>query len=93
MKAYLITYDLNKSGQNYSGLYDAIKTASYNDTWWHYLDSTWIIKSSMTTSQVYDILKPYIDNNDHILVIEVVENYYGFLPNDAWKYLKEHIFN
>ena len=93
MKAYLITYDLKKSGQNYNALYDAIKSASYNDTWMHYLDSTWIIKSSLSAEQVYDKIKAVVDDNDYFIIIEVVKDYYGWLPKESWEYLDNNIFN
>ncbi|WP_069997771.1 hypothetical protein [Cellulosilyticum sp. I15G10I2] len=93
MKVFLISYDLNKSGQDYNSLYEAIKACSYSDTWWHYLDSTWIIKSNLSVSQVSDKLKSVMDDNDSLLVIEVINNYAGWLPQKAWDYLKQHIFN
>ena len=85
---YLITYDLNKPGQNYKGLYDAIKNAS-DGSWMHYLDSTWIIRTNLSTKQVCDRIKPCVDNSDNFLVVEIKENYYGWLPNEAWDYFKK----
>ena len=87
MAVYMITYDLNKPGQNYDKLYEAIKKCSSNNTWMHYLDSTWFIKTNLSTKQVFENLEPYIDKNDNILVMEVKNNYYGRLPNKAWEYL------
>ena len=88
MAVYMITYDLNKPGQNYDKLYEAIKKCSSNDTWMHYLDSTWFIKTNLSTKQVYEQLAPCLDKSDNILVMEVTNNYYGYLPNKAWDYLK-----
>ncbi len=89
---YLISYDLNKSGQDYNSLYQAIKDSS-SGQWWHYLDSTWIIKSYLSVQQVSDNIKSKMDGNDSLFVIEVKNNYSGWLPKDAWKYLRENIFN
>lgn len=89
MAVYLITYDLNKTGQNYESLYEAIKKASSNDVWMHYLDSTWIIKSDLSSKQIYDILKPSVDDNDLFLIIKVTNDYYGWLPDGAWDYLSK----
>ncbi len=66
MTTYLITYDLNRPGQNYNELFEAIKAVG---TWWHCLDSTWIVKSNLTAVQVRDSLSPKIDNNDSLLVV------------------------
>jgi hypothetical protein len=65
MKTYLIGYDLNKSGQDYKDLIDAIKNLS--STWWHCLDSTWIIKSTSTASIIRDTLMSHILKNGDLL--------------------------
>ncbi len=69
---YIINYDLNKTGQNYNGLYDAIK--SYG-TWAHGLDSTWFIETNETSSQIFDRLAPSIDSNDYLFVTRIYGNY------------------
>ncbi|MBU3146838.1 hypothetical protein [Clostridium sp. CF012] len=90
---YLIGYDLNKTDKNYDGVYTAIKESSVSgSTWWHYLDSTWIIKSNLTVDQVQEKIKLETDENDHFLVIEVKNNKQGWLPKDAWDYLNNNIF-
>ena len=90
MKTYLIGYDLNKSGQDYKELIDKIKsTFTY---WWHHLDSTWIVKSNLTAVQIRDLLIPYIDSNDELLVVSLTGEsaWEGF--NDAGsKWLKSNI--
>jgi hypothetical protein len=65
MKSYLIGYDLNKSGQDYSTLIEKIKLVG---SWWHCLDSTWIVKSDLSAAQIRDMLIPFIDTNDELLV-------------------------
>lgn len=68
MPSILVGYDLNKSGQDYSDLIAAIKNIG---TWWHCLDSTWIVKTDLTCVQVRDALKPHIDANDELLVVKL----------------------
>lgn len=58
-----------ESGKNYSDLIEAIKAISNN--WWHCLDSTWLVKTDLTTAQVRDRLTPYLDRNDEILVAKL----------------------
>ena len=53
MKSYLIGYDLNKQGQDYETLIEHIKKLG---TWWHCLDSTWIIKTDKSASDIRDAL-------------------------------------
>ena len=85
----LISYDLTKPGQDYTGLYNEIKKA---DNWWHHLDSTWIINTKHPPEHWADRLLKHLDNNDSLLVVEICKNYQGFLPERAWKWLDRRDF-
>lgn len=87
-KVYMVGYDLNKSGQDYNGLYSELKkSASY----WHYLDSTWLISTRETANQLYDRISHHIDANDYVLIMEVRADYQGWLPEKAWEWIREHV--
>lgn len=73
MKTYMIGYDLNKSGQDYSSLIEAIKKIA--NGWWHHLDSTWLINTNLNASEIIDRLSKKIDQNDEILVIAVADDW------------------
>lgn len=88
MRAFLVSYDLKVPGRDYSGLYGAIRLSG---RWWHYLDSTWIIVTTESAQQISQRLKPHIDNNDYILIIEVVNNIGGWLPKDAWEWINKNV--
>lgn len=85
---YIITYDLNSTGQRYSELISAIKEAS-NGCWCTYWKSSYLIKSPLSPSQITGRLKPYLDSNDTLLVIEVKNNYQGWLAKDEWDCIKD----
>jgi hypothetical protein len=68
MRTLFVGYDLNKPGQNYTDLIDALK--SY-PAWWHYLDSTWLIRTNDSVSDIRDHLGALIDSGDELLVMEV----------------------
>jgi hypothetical protein len=68
MAVYMVGYDLNKPGQDYSDLFEAIK--SYG-MWWHHLDSTWIIVTDESAARVMNNLRQYMDNNDELLVATI----------------------
>lgn len=68
MSSYMIGYDLNKPGQDYTELHEAIKAY---DNWWHYLDSTWIIVTNDSAAEVRDNLKVHIDSGDELLVAKL----------------------
>lgn len=89
MKTYLIGYDLNKTGQDYESLIDKIKKLG---SWWHHLDSTWIIKSNSTAKVIRDNLAPYIDNNDELLVVCLTgEGAWKGFSEKGSKWLKDNL--
>jgi len=86
---YLITYDLNKTGQNYSGLYEAIKKLG---SWWHHLDSNWLVETNFNATQISNFLNAQIDKNDSLLIIRVTKDYNGQLTQDAWNWISNANF-
>lgn len=88
MAAYLITYDLNSPGQNYNDLHNAIKDLG---TWWHCLDSTWIIKSNLTVVQIRDSLSTKIDKNDSLLVVSISTAAWKGFSTDCSDWLKSNL--
>lgn len=89
MAALLITYDLNKPGQDYEGLFEEIKSFG---TWWHYLDSTWIVDTNLTVSSAADRIRTKVDSSDHFLVLDITgDASQGWLPKDAWDWINKHV--
>ena len=91
MPAYMITYDLNASGQRYDKVIEAIKASSSD--WCSYWKSSYLIKSSLTPNQIVDNIKPYLDSNDSLIVIEVKNNKQGWLTKKQWEYINKNIFD
>jgi hypothetical protein len=83
---YAINYDLKKPGQNYEPLYTAIKSCG---TWWHHLGSTWLVDTSLNASGTWSRLSPVADKNDSFLVIGATKDYSGWLPKEAWDWIRE----
>ncbi|NKL18482.1 hypothetical protein [Rhizobium leguminosarum] len=81
---YAINYDLKKQGQDYSGLYGAIKALG---SWWHYLGSTWLVDTSLDANQIVERLTPHFDGNDRLLVIKMGNDRQGLLPEKAWDWI------
>jgi hypothetical protein len=82
---YAINYDLKKPGRDYSGLYQAIKRTG---AWWHYLGSTWLVDTKLDAAGVWKELAKHIDKNDRMLIIGVTKDYQGWLPKDAWDWIR-----
>lgn len=72
MPSYLICYDINKEGAAYAAanklLTDRIKAAF--GTYWHHLDSTWIVVTNRSAVSIRDDLERFLDDNDELLVIK-----------------------
>lgn len=88
---YFITYDLNKAGKDYDGVYQAIKDAA--TYWCHYWDSSWLIKSDLQSADaVFNKIKPHLDKDDRCLVVEVKNNKQGWLSQEQWNFINSNIF-
>ena len=67
MALFLVSYDLDKPGQNYDALVAALKNQGAK----HVLYSAWALRTTSTSVQVRDWIKQYIDANDRILVTDL----------------------
>lgn len=89
MKKYLITYELKDKSRDYNDLYEAIKKIGQ---WWHYLNSTWIIKAEEESNpkNIYEKLSPCLASDDHIFISEIDStDSWGALPSkEAWDWLR-----
>jgi hypothetical protein len=68
MALLLVGYDLNQPGQNYAELWEKLKTLG---AWWHHLDSTWLIRTSLTPHEMHDQLASFLDGNDELLIVDI----------------------
>ena len=86
---YLISYDLKKKpDRDYSGLFDVLKSFS---SWWHYLESTWLISTKDDANEIYNKLRPHVNDNDSLLIIKVNKDRQGWLPKKAWDWIKTNV--
>ncbi len=89
-KTYLISYDLITPGKDYKTLHDAIKGLS--NTWWHCLESVWIIKTSSDAVAIRDLLSKHIDQNDKLLVVGLSgEGAWIHFTDECSKWLKNNL--
>lgn len=85
---FVISYDLKSPGKDYSSLYEVIKSFG---AWWHYLDSTWIIRSQRSVSDISDLIRQRMDANDRLIVAAIsVHDTDGWLPQKAWDWIREN---
>lgn len=88
-RVLLVSYDLKGApAESYEALFEALKA---NPGWWHYLESTWLLVTDRTSVQLAEQLRPHLDQNDRLLVIEVVPRYSGWLPQKAWEWMRRQM--
>ncbi len=68
MTTYLVGYDLGKPGRDYEGLAEYLKAFG---TYWHNLDSTWLIVSSESAESIRNGAGAFLDSSDKLLVAKV----------------------
>lgn len=82
----LVTYDLNKSGQNYDSLIENIKTLG---AWAKIQQSVWYIHTSYSSQEVLDILSKVTDYNDSLFVAELTNANWLGLSDKVTKFIQE----
>lgn len=89
---YLVIYDLKQPGRNYTPLYDTLKLAA---SWWHYLESAWILASPLTIEDWQQRIRGAIDMNDLFLIIRLDRPlaYTGWLPQKAWEWIQQNVIS
>jgi hypothetical protein len=91
--ALLVTYDLQGLNRDYAGLINELKRAP-GIGWWHYLESTWIIATDETPSQLWKRIEPHIHDGDRVLILEIQNPpRQGWLPQRAWRWLRSHLID
>ena len=85
MHDYLVTYDLNRPGQNYPQLYSAIQSVPHC----HALESVWFVQHQGGATKIRDWLVQYIDHNDRLFVVRIDEWASRRLMNKCGDWLKE----
>lgn len=86
---YAITYDLNKNGQDYPRLYEAIKTLGEAI---HPLQNLWFVHTAKAVSQVRAQVQGAIDSNDFVFVVSVNRGECDcYMPQTAVTWLNSRI--
>lgn len=68
IRTLLVGYDLKEPGRDYAELAALLKGFG---TWWHHLDSTWLVKTDRSPVELRDSVKALLGAVDEVLVIDV----------------------
>ncbi len=82
MAVYIVTYDLNAPGKNYTPLIDAIKKYSYCKC----LKSAFFVDTNEDAASIRDKLTKLIDVNDSLYVMELKKHWAANrdMPCNQW---------
>ena len=87
MPVLLITYDLNRPGQDYPGLLEEIRSTS----WARLSESSYAVDTSESASAVYDRVRPHIDDGDNIFIITLSAPWRSWGPEDVNNWLSSRL--
>lgn len=57
--------------------------------WWSYLERSWLVFTDENPTEIWKRIEEKINKKNSLLIIEVTSNYQGWLPKDAWDWIKE----
>jgi hypothetical protein len=92
MTPYIIIYSCKSSVKKFKAADAVIKECAWDERWMYHLNNTWMIKSELTADEIGRKLADATNTNDDFLVIEIANNYAGWLPQIALDYLQNNIF-
>ena len=75
---YLILCKLNTSNVHFFNIDNYIKKCSI-DIHYYNLNNLWIIKSPLTSNEIYGVLKPLLDYSDCLIVSEIKNKINSYL--------------
>ena len=90
-KIYLITYSPD-AYFNKATFHDYMTSLYpiYITDWWHYIDTTYLIASSLDVIPLYNLISHGVPRR-YSLIIEVdPNNAQGWLPKNAWTWLQKY---
>lgn len=82
---YIITYDLNKTGQDYDALYKKIISLGQIC---HALQNLWLLDTNYNIDTVRDSLRSVIDQNDYVFIAQLFRgSYSAYMSTEAIDWL------
>ncbi len=88
--AYIVTYDLEQPVEKYAPFFEELRR-SYK--WSHYIKNTWIVLRYDTLVELGSKLRSSIFQSDRLLIMPAKGPAEGWLPQDAWQWIREKVPN
>lgn len=87
MSILLVTYDLSRPDSDRRGLLATIQGYA----WAQLSEYAYALKTDQTPQQVFDALRPFLNRNDNLYVINLKRPYTGFGPEDVNSWLDDKL--
>ena len=87
-RVLLVTYDLKDEVDSERArlFFEMLKTKGQ---WMHYIDSTWFIATIDSPVEMRTAIEPFKDIVQRFLVMEASQHYSGWMPREAWEWLRK----
>jgi len=59
--------------------------------WWHFIDRSWLVDTHLNADEIMERLKPNLYASDRLLIVRVAPDFSGYLPEEAWTWIREHV--
>jgi hypothetical protein len=85
MAVYFVSYKLSKKTPNY---YNALhETLQSYEAWMYHQDTTLLLYTKESSKEIYNKLKPCIDDEDSLLIFRVRNDKEGWLAPESWEWI------
>ena len=88
MAVYVVSYDLNKTGQKYKDLFEELEKSP---GWCREVDSTWLISTTETAEQLWQRISPSFDANDRCMIVNATRPFAGWLSEPTWEWIRANL--
>jgi len=89
-KAYILTFDRNPT-RDYNALHEGIKGDTNIVDWSHYMLSMYILISPLSGYKLAESIRRYFPEHRFLLTQIKLNNKGGWLPQEAWDWLRRYI--
>ncbi len=88
-KAYILNFDRDIL-KDYNALHDGIKSDPNIVTWSHYMLSSYILISPLSAKTLGESIMKYFPNHRFLLTQVKLDNKWGLLNPEAWKWMDKY---
>lgn len=88
MTVRIITYDLNRPGQNHA---EVLKKIKDDYVWARLSESSYAVETSQQPSTIFEAFKPLLDQNDTFLVLTLTSPWAGRADQEVLDWLRKRL--